>query len=60
MIDSWLLFPAEANEKERRFFLAELEVMKAITPHPNVLPLIGCYTASGKAFISSDLCLSFI
>ena len=39
---------AEATEKERRFFLAELEVMKAIQPHPNILPLIGCYTGSGK------------
>ncbi|XP_053372815.1 fibroblast growth factor receptor-like [Mercenaria mercenaria] len=37
---------SEATEKERRFYLAELEVMKAIQPHPNVLPLIGCYTGS--------------
>ncbi|XP_052273809.1 fibroblast growth factor receptor 1-like isoform X1 [Dreissena polymorpha] len=36
---------AEATERERKFFLAELEVMKAIQPHPNILPLIGCYTA---------------
>jgi hypothetical protein len=43
-----LFYLAEATEKERRFYLAELEVMKAIQPHPNVLPLIGCYTGSGK------------
>ena len=39
---------AEATEKERKFFLAELEVMKAIQPHPNILPLIGCYTSAGN------------
>ncbi|KAL4228426.1 hypothetical protein ACF0H5_011473 [Mactra antiquata] len=37
---------SEACDKERRYFLAELEVMKAIQPHPNILPLIGCYTGS--------------
>lgn len=37
---------SEVTDKERRFFLAELEILKAIHPHPNILPLISCYTAS--------------
>ncbi|KAL3885856.1 hypothetical protein ACJMK2_025888, partial [Sinanodonta woodiana] len=34
----------ESTEREKKFFLAELEVLKAVQTHPNVIKLIGCYT----------------
>ncbi|KAL5020540.1 hypothetical protein ScPMuIL_003432 [Solemya velum] len=34
----------EATEKERKFFLSEMEVMKMLQIHTNVIKLIGCYT----------------
>ncbi|KAK3605453.1 hypothetical protein CHS0354_001421 [Potamilus streckersoni] len=34
----------ESTEREKKFFLAELEVLKVVQTHPNVIKLIGCYT----------------
>lgn len=34
----------EATEKEKKFFLEEMEVLKMLPPHQNVIHLIGCYT----------------
>ncbi|KAJ8316036.1 hypothetical protein KUTeg_006050 [Tegillarca granosa] len=34
----------EATEKDRKFFLAEMEVLKMLKPHINVIQIIGCYT----------------
>ena len=38
----------EASDKERHFFSAELEVMKMLPAHANVIRLVGSYTANGK------------
>lgn len=37
-----------ATEKERSDLLQELEVMKMLDPHPNVVRLLGCCTEKGK------------
>lgn len=37
-----------ATEKERSDLAQELEVMKMLDPHPNVVRLIGCCTEKGK------------
>lgn len=37
-----------AGEKERKDLLQELEVMKAMEPHPNIVRLLGCCTEKGK------------
>ncbi|XP_050417611.1 fibroblast growth factor receptor homolog 1 isoform X2 [Patella vulgata] len=37
---------SEASEKEKRFFLSELEVLKMIKTHTNVIRLAGSYTAN--------------
>ncbi|XP_061183604.1 fibroblast growth factor receptor homolog 1-like [Saccostrea echinata] len=34
----------DASEVGRKFFLAEMEVMKTLKAHSNVITLIGCYT----------------
>lgn len=47
----WLfvrLFLAFAPESDRRDLLSELEVMKALKPHPHVIKLLGCVTETGK------------
>ncbi|GFN86164.1 fibroblast growth factor receptor [Plakobranchus ocellatus] len=36
----------EASDKERHFFTAELEVMKMLPAHANVIRLVGSYTAN--------------
>ena len=41
-------FTVEATEKEKKFFLEEIEVLKMLPPHQNVIHLIGCYTLHGK------------
>lgn len=37
-----------AGEKERKDLIQELEVMKTLEPHPNVVRLLGCCTEKGK------------
>ncbi|XP_052824023.1 vascular endothelial growth factor receptor 2 [Octopus bimaculoides] len=34
----------EATDKEKKFFLEEMEVLKMLPPHHNIIHLIGCYT----------------
>ena len=36
-----------AGEKERKDLLQELEVMKSLEPHPNIVRLLGCCTKKG-------------
>lgn len=40
----------EATDRERHFFSAELEVLKMLPAHANVIRLVGSYTANGKSF----------
>ena len=37
-----------ASEKEKKDLLAELEVMKMLRTHPNVVRLIGCCTQGSE------------
>lgn len=37
-----------AGERERIDLLQELQVMKLLDPHPNVVRLLGCCTDKGK------------
>ena len=36
-----------AGDKERQDLLQEMEVMKLLDPHPNVVTLLGCCTEKG-------------
>jgi hypothetical protein len=38
-----------ASEKERSDLVQELQVMKMLEPHPNVVRLLGCCTEKGKS-----------
>lgn len=40
-----------ANEKEKSDLLSELEVMKTLDPHPNVVRLLGCCTEMEPVFL---------
>ncbi|XP_067120694.1 tyrosine kinase receptor Cad96Ca [Centruroides vittatus] len=40
-----------ATEKERKDLLSELEVMKLLNPHPNVVTLLGCCTERNPIFV---------
>lgn len=40
-----------ASKKEKRDLLAELEVMKVLDPHPNVVTLIGCCTERDPVYL---------
>lgn len=40
-----------ANEKEKKDLLSELEVMKMLDPHPNVVTLYGCCTDREPIFL---------
>lgn len=40
-----------AAEKERMDLIAELEIMKTLEPHPNVVRLLGCCTDKGPVFV---------
>lgn len=37
-----------AGDKERQELLKELQVMKTLKPHPNIVTLLGCCTDKGK------------
>ena len=37
-----------ATEKDKDDFLTELNIMKKLEPHPNVVQFFGCSTGSGK------------
>lgn len=37
-----------AGERERIDLIQELQVMKSLEPHPNVVKLLGCCTEKGK------------
>ncbi|XP_076250730.1 tyrosine kinase receptor Cad96Ca-like [Rhynchophorus ferrugineus] len=40
-----------ANEKEKSDLLSELQVMKMLDPHPNVVKLLGCCTEKEPVFL---------
>lgn len=40
-----------ANEKEQQDLLSELQVMKMLEPHPNVVKLLGCCTEKDPIFV---------
>lgn len=39
-----------AGDKERQDLLKELQVMKSLKPHPNIVTLLGCCTDKGNYF----------
>ena len=41
-------FSENATEKEKKDLLSELEVMKILEPHPNVVTLLGCCSDKGN------------
>ena len=41
-------FVENATETDRKSFLEELNVMKGLPPHNNVITLLGCVTKSGN------------
>ncbi|RUS71641.1 hypothetical protein EGW08_020598, partial [Elysia chlorotica] len=45
----------EASDKERHFFSAELEVMKMLPAHANVIRLVGSYTANEPWLMMMEL-----
>ena len=40
------LSPENANEEERKEFMDEIELMKKVGKHPNVLSFFGCWTTT--------------
>ena len=42
-----------AGDKEREELLKELQVMKSLKPHPNIVTLLGCCTDKGNNPIKS-------
>lgn len=42
------LIPENATDENRQDLLAELNTMKKLEPHQNVIQLLGCVTKSGK------------
>ena len=42
------MFSEIASEEDKRDFLAELDLMKTLDHHPNVISLYGCVSKSGK------------
>ncbi|XP_068686597.1 fibroblast growth factor receptor 2-like isoform X2 [Montipora foliosa] len=45
-----------ADQQQKKEFLAELELMKTMSPHPNIVGLVGCCTKSGEPFIIVEYC----
>jgi len=45
-----------ADEQQKKEFLAELELMKTIAPHPNIVGLVACCTKSDQPFIIVEFC----
>ena len=43
-----------AGEKERKDLLQEMEMMKLLDPHPNVVTMLGCCTEKGSSPSSSS------
>ena len=37
-----------ADQQQKKEFLDELELMKPMAPHPNIVGLVGCCTKSGE------------
>jgi hypothetical protein len=48
-----------ASDKERSDLVQELQVMKMLEPHPNVVRLLGCCTEKGKRTASTQICQYF-
>lgn len=48
LLTTWLFCLESDSETARRDLLAELELLKLIDPHPNVIGLLGCCTRQGK------------
>ena len=47
---SFFFLIVNATEAERKSFIEELNVMKCLPPHDNVISLLGCVTKSGNSF----------
>lgn len=46
--------PENATDENRQDLLAELNTMKKLDPHPNVIQLLGCVTKTGKKVVQMD------
>lgn len=44
-----------ADQQQKKEFLNELELMKPMAPHPNIVGLVGCCTKSSKWSVFSSL-----
>ena len=44
----YFLLTENADQQQKKEFLAELELMKSMAPHPNIVGLVGCCTKSGE------------
>lgn len=44
-----------AGDKERQDLLKELQVMKTLKPHPNIVTLLGCCTDKGQLFSTKSV-----
>jgi len=40
--------PENADQQQKKEFLDELELMKSMAPHQNIVGLVGCCTKSSK------------
>ncbi|UYV83936.1 hypothetical protein LAZ67_X000635 [Cordylochernes scorpioides] len=49
--DSILVGAENATDKERRDLLSELDIMKTLEPHPNVVAMVGCCTDRAPVFV---------
>nr|XP_058973645.1 fibroblast growth factor receptor 4-like isoform X1 [Pocillopora verrucosa] len=47
-----------ADQQQKKEFLDELELMKPMVPHPNIVGLVGCCTKSDQPFIIVEYCSS--
>ena len=44
----YFIITANAKDTDLKDLLSELELMKKLKPHPNVIKLLGCVTESGE------------